>query len=60
MFIDFVVLSSDFNDTTVTIVAETTAAKARFDGGISIQIKKSALPRVVDLLESQGFTVKTA
>jgi hypothetical protein len=60
MFIDFVILPSDFNDTTITFVAETTAAKARFDGAISIQVRKNAAPSLADQLEAQGFTVRTA
>jgi hypothetical protein len=60
MFIDFVILPSEFHDTTITFVAETTAAKARFDGAISIQVRKSAAPIVADQLEAEGFVVKTA
>ena len=60
MFIDFVILPFDFNDTTITFVAETDAAKARFGGAIAAQVRKSAAPDYADLLESEGFTVRTA
>jgi hypothetical protein len=60
MFIDFVILPSNFSDWEVTILAETDAAKKRFDGAVGINVRKSSLPRIADLLESEGFTVRTA
>ena len=58
--IDFVILPSDFNDTSVTFMCETDAAKRRFDGASAVMIRKSTAPAMYEKLESEGFVVKTA
>ena len=55
---DFQVLPFSFNDTTVTFVAISAAAKQRFDGAISVAIRKSASQDFLDKLESEGFSVE--
>ena len=55
---DFSVLLSDFNDTTITFVAHTDAAKRRIWGGVSAAIYKSAAPDFLEQLEAEGFTVQ--
>ena len=54
---DFQVLPFDFTATTVTVVASSQAAKARLDGGISVEIRKSAAQQFIDKLEAEGFQV---
>lgn len=55
---DFQILPSDFNATTVTFVANTNAAKQRIDGGVSVDIRKSAAPDFLATLEAEGFVVE--
>jgi hypothetical protein len=57
---DFQVLPFDFNATTVTFVANSQAAKARLDGGISVAVRKSAAQQFLDNLEAEGFLVSLA
>ena len=57
MFADFSVLPFDFNATTVTFVANSDAAKARIDGGLSVDVRKSAAQDFCDKLEAEGFKV---
>lgn len=52
---DFQILPSDFASTTFTVVALTQRAKDRLCGGLSADIRKSALPDFVSRLESEGF-----
>ena len=54
---DFSVLPFDFNATSVTFVANSAQAKARIDGAVSVEVRKSAAPQFVVKLESEGFTV---
>jgi hypothetical protein len=57
MSADFFVLPFEFNDTTVTVVANNAAAQARICGGVSVQVFKSAVEQFVERLESDGFRV---
>lgn len=54
---DFQVIFGDFSATTVTFVANTTEAKERIYGGVSIQIKKSGAPEFFDKLLAEGFSI---
>ncbi len=56
--LDFQILPSDFNATTVTFVAKTNAAKQRICGGLSVDIRKSAAPDFLATLEAEGFRVE--
>ena len=55
---DFQILPSNFNDTTITFVANTDAAKQRIYGGVSVDIRKSAAPDFLETLEAEGFKVE--
>lgn len=55
---DFKVLPFEFSSTTVTFVALSQAAKQRFDGAISVEIRKSCAQDYLDRLESEGFSVE--
>ena len=57
MSADFFVLPFDFNATTVTLVPNNAKAKARFDGAVSVQIRKSAIEQFCEKLEGEGFVV---
>lgn len=54
---DFQVLPFDFNATTVTFVVNSAQAKARMDGAVSFEVRKSAAQQFSDQLESKGFVV---
>jgi hypothetical protein len=60
MFIDFVILPSEFHDTTIRFMCETEAAQRRFDGATVVIVRKSTAPAMAEKLESEGFVVKTA
>ena len=60
MFIDFVILPSEFHETSVTFMCETDAAKRRFDGASAVMVRKSTASAMAEKLESEGFVVKTA
>jgi hypothetical protein len=55
---DFQVLPFDFSSTTVTFVALSQAAKQRFGGAVSVEIRKSYAQDYLDRLESEGFFVE--
>ena len=57
---DFQILSSNFNATTITVVALSQRAKERLGCGVSAvsaEIRKSALPAFVCQMEVEGFVV---
>lgn len=56
--LDFQILPSSFNDTTITFVAKSDAAKQRIYGGVSVNIRKSAAPDFLATLEAEGFKVE--
>jgi hypothetical protein len=58
---DFTFSSTDFNATTILVVANTTDAKdylaQRYGVGcISIEVRKSAAPEIADSFEFQGLS----
>jgi len=55
---DFQILPSNFNETTITFVANTNAAKQRIYGGVSVDIRKSAAQDFLATLEAEGFKVE--
>jgi hypothetical protein len=55
---DFQVLPFDFASTEATFVAITEAAKKRFDGAISVNVRKSAASCFAERLEAEGFKVQ--
>lgn len=55
---DFQVLPSDFNSTTVCFYAWSPRAKVRLNGGISVDVRKSAAPMFLEQLEAEGFAVE--
>jgi hypothetical protein len=57
MFSDFSVLPFDFNDTTVTVVANSMKAKLRFDGAVSVEVRKSAVEQFLEKLDAEGYTM---
>jgi hypothetical protein len=57
MSADFSVLPFDFDATTVTVVANNAAAQDRICGGLSVQVRKSAVEQYVERLEADGFRV---
>jgi len=54
---DFQILPFDFNDTTVTFVANNKAAQDRIYGGKSVEIRKSESQRFYATLIGDGFKV---
>lgn len=54
---DFDIRPATFSDTTFTVFCETPAARARFGGGVSFTVAKSALPALVARLTEEGFSV---
>jgi hypothetical protein len=54
---DFQVLPSNFNETTITFVCVSTAAKSRMNGAVSVQVRKSAAPDFYAQLEAEGFSL---
>lgn len=59
MSADFQILPFDFNATTVTFVVISAQAKARMDGAVSVEVRKSAAQQLCDKLESEGFQVSS-
>lgn len=57
MSADFKILPFDFNATTVTVVPNNAKAKARFDGAVSVEVRKSAVEQFCKKLENEGFVV---
>jgi hypothetical protein len=58
---DFSFLSSDFNSTTITVVANTPEGKEYLSeryglGCVSIQVRKSCAPDLADSFEFQNLT----
>ena len=54
---DFKILPFDFAATTVTFLAISQTAKSRFDGAISVDVRKSCAQDFCDKLEAEGFKV---
>ena len=56
---DFQILPSNFNETTITFVCVSQAAKTRMNGAVAVQIRKSAAPDFYKQLEGEGFSLKS-
>lgn len=56
---DFQILPSDFNETTITFVCVSPAAKSRINGASAVQVRKSAAPDFYEQLEGEGYSLET-
>jgi len=54
---DFKINPTDFSSTEFVIVAQSEAAKNALGGGVSMTVRKSALPETVVAMQKRGFTV---
>lgn len=57
MISDFSVIDAGFNATSVQFVANSDKARARFDGALSCEVRKSLSGVYWDRLEDEGFTL---